>query len=205
LAGLTKEQKAIKDIEKEEKLKLEIEGKVRKEIEEKYKNETATNLKDVKIKKKIPLETMIPVKSGVQGLLVYVSRKTIGYQLEWESYGAIEYVELGELLSMKNTSKSFYINNWIFFEDTDNYSAQDIYDFLDVSKHYKNIIMGEDLDELFKKTPDEIRAIVKPLSKGIKENIAIKARLLIDSGEFDSNNRIKVLEELLNVELNPSF
>lgn len=211
MAGLTKEQREAKQAELEAQLKAELEEKIRKEYEEKYKSNSVVNEKEIKtkvnskIKKKIPLDTMIPCRSGVQGTLIYLSKKINGYQVEWEEYDSVEYMELSELLSMRNTNKSFFVNNWLFFEDTDEYSATDVYAFLEVSKYYENAIIGEDLDVIFTKTPDEILKLVSKLSKGVQDTIAAKAKKLIDSKELDSSNRIEALEKALNVELKPSF
>lgn len=210
MAGLTKEQRELKQTEADAQLRSELELKIRKELESEYKNnlstkENKTTIKATRTKKKIPLDTMIPCRSGVQGILVYVSKKIIGYSIEWDAYGSVEYLELSELLSMKNTSKSFYVNNWIFFEDTEEYSAVDIYEFLEVTKYFENAIIGEDLDNIFLKTPKEITKIVSKLSRGIKDTIAAKARILIDAKELDSTNRIEALEEALDVELKPNY
>lgn len=204
MAGLTKEERDKRNADKEAKLRSELEEKIRKEMANASTNAEATTKVPVKRKNKIPLDILVPVKSGVQGVLVYSSRKT-GYQIEWDMYGAVEYIELGELLSMRNTNRGFYKNNWIFFEDTDEYTAVEIYEFLDVAQHYENTIVGEDIETIFVKSLEEIRKIVEPLSRGVKDTIATKARLMIDSGEFDSNNRIRLLEELLDVELKPSY
>ena len=206
----SKEQREQKRLEEEAKLRIELEEKIRKELAAEMKAANTKTVKDKnetvkKAKIKIPLDTMVPCRSGAQGILVYVSKKINGYQIEWDSYGAIEYVELGELLSMRNTNRSFYTNNWIFFEDTDEYTALDFYNFLEVAKFYENAILGDELEEIFSKTPDEIKNIVSKLSKGVKDTVAAKAKTLIDSGELDSGNRIKALEESLDVELNPSF
>ncbi|MDF2588219.1 MAG: hypothetical protein K0S41_2060 [Anaerocolumna sp.] len=209
----TAEQREAKRLEEEGKLKAELEAKIRKELEAEYKArskaETKENVKvdlPVKnVKKKIPLDTMIPCRSGVQGKLVYVSTRINGYRVDWEDYGSIEYIELSELISMRNTGKSFYVNNWVFFEDTDEYTATDVYNFLEVSKYYENAIVGEDLDKIFTMTPEEIIKLVSKLSRGVKDNIAAKARILIDNKEFDSGNRIDALQKALDVELRPSY
>lgn len=211
MAGLTKEQREVKKVEAEAKYKAELEAKIRKELELEYKKNTkAVESKPVtksttKTKIKIPLDTLIPCRSGVQGTLIYLSKRITGYRIEWDEYDSIEYVELSELLSMRNTNKGFYVNNWLFFEDTDEYSATDIYNFLEVAKFYENTIVGEELDNIFTKSPEEITEIIKKLSNGVKSTIASKARLLIDSKQLDSGNKIEALEKALNVELKPSY
>ena len=206
MAGLTKEQRAAKVAEKEAALKAEIEAKVRAELKSDEKKVEVKAVENVAPKKKnIPTDYMIPVKSGVQGILVYVSKKTYGDEVEWRSYGDVEYIEYGELVSMRNTSKSFFENNWIFFDDSDDYTAQELYEMLKVDKYYKNTVLGEDLDSVFEMTPEEIEKNITPLSKGVKETIALSARTKIESGDLDSNKRIKALESALNVELVMNF
>jgi hypothetical protein len=201
MANISKAEREKREAEKEAQLKAEIEEKIRKEYEEKLKSSTSTVVETTSVKKKkIPLDTMIPVKSGVNGILVYVSRKT-GYEITWEEYGAIEYVEMSDLLAMRNTDKSFYENNWIYFEDTDEYSSTDCYKFLDVYKYYDESIVGNDLNSLFLKEPDEIKAICEKLSKGLRNTVASLARTKIDDGTLDSNKRISALEEVLDIEL----
>lgn len=201
MAGLTKEQRAVKQAEQEAKLKAEIEEKIRNEV---VAQPVINAIKSNK-KKSISTDYMIPVKSGVNGILVYVSKKTFGYEVEWNNFGDIEYIEYSELLSMRNTTKAFFENNWIYFEDTDDYTAQELYEALRVDRYYKNTVLGKDIDSIFDKTPDEIQKIITPLSKGIKETIALTARAKIDAGELDSIKRIEALEKSLNVELRPSY
>lgn len=207
MSGLTKEQRAAKLAAQEAAIRADVEEKIRKELA--TQNGSISQIPNIVTenpkKKSIPADYMIPVKSGVQGILVYLSKKTYGYTIEWNSYGDIEYIEYNELLSMRNTSKAFFENNWIFFEDTDDYTAQELYEILKVDKYYKNTVLGENLDEIFKMTSDEIIAAIAPLSKGIKETIALSARNKIDSGELDSIKRIEALEKALNVELRISF
>ena len=201
MAGLTKEQRAVKQAEQEAKLKAEIEEKIRNEVVAQPVIDASKSNK----KKSISTDYMIPVKSGVNGILVYVSKKTFGYEVEWNNFGDIEYIEYSELLSMRNTTKAFFENNWIYFEDTDDYTAQELYEALRVDRYYKNTVLGKDINSIFDKTPDEIQEIITPLSKGIKETIALTARAKIDAGELDSIKRIETLEKSLNVELRPSY
>lgn len=207
MSGLTKEQRAAKLAAQEAAIRAEIEDKIRKELitQNNYNLPESNTITENPKKKSIPADYMIPVKSGVQGILVYLSKKTYGYTIEWNSYGDIEYIEYSELLSMRNTSKAFFENNWIFFEDTDDYTAKELYEILKVDKYYKNTVLGENLDEIFLMTTDEILSTIAPLSKGIKETIALSARNKIDSGELDSIKRIEALEKALNVELRISF
>lgn len=232
MANLTKEQRAAKEAEKEAKLKqdlqvqmmadlkaqimaemkAEMEQTLRKQIEEEMKKEDEQP-KDVKIDKKqiaknmaktlrIPLDTMVPVTCNTKGSLIYVSKKIAGYTIKWDGFGSTEYMELSELASMRNSDRRFFEDNWIICEDTEDYTALQIYDFLKVAKYYKNIFTPETIDVIFEKSPGDIIKCISTLSNGMKQTIAVRAKEKIDAKELDSNNKIQALETALGMTFN---
>lgn len=214
MAGLTKEQRTAKQAEEQKKLEERIKAELEKQYQEKLETEkkklesfekTSTRKTQTTQKIDIPSNLLVPVKSGIHGILTYSSKKTFGYTVDWDDYGSVEFIEYGELLSMRNTQRSFFENNWIFIEDTDEYAASDIYKALAVGKYYNSVIVGDDLERLFAMEPKDIEETVSKLSNGVKQNIASIAKERIETGEFDSNNRIKALEKALDLEFSPSF
>lgn len=158
--------------------------------------------RDYSKKVQIPMNFEIPVKSNVQGGLVYVSRKT-GYTERWEQMGDVVYLEFQELVSMKNASKRFFTDNWVIILDTEEYTAEQIYYALQVDKYYKNISAFEDIDDVFKLSITDIGKIVPELSNGYKQIIITRAITLIkeNSPLLDSKKKINALEKALGVEL----
>ena len=158
--------------------------------------------KDYSKKAKIPKDYDIPVKSNVQGKLTYTSKKT-GYTEEWDEIGMVVFLEYDELVSMRNAHKKFYEDNWILIEDTDDYTAEEIYYALNVDKYYKNIAIFETLDDVFNLSVSDIEQIVPTLSAGYKRSIASRAmQLIVDNDErMDSTAKIKALEKALGVNL----
>ena len=208
MAGLTKEQREAKQLEQEEKLRKELEEKIRKEYEKKLKAEVSNLKKEenkteiaTKIQNaiKIPLDTVVPVTSNFEGLLYYESKRNLGYTIEWDSYGLTEYMELSELISMRSSCKRFFEDNWIIIEDTEDYSAGEIYSFLKVEKYYQNVLTPDNIDELFKKEPKEVIKTVSTLSNGMKDIIKTKAKVMYDNKKLDSNKMIEALETALNI------
>lgn len=211
----TKEQRQKKEAEKEAKLKAEIEAKIRAEYEEKLKMKSVDNSKfntdDKKIENvtnvtkriqkaiRIPLDTIVPVICNTVGGAIYTSKKIMGYQIEWDDIGSVEYMELGELASMRNTDRRFFEDNWIVLEDTEEYTAMQLYDFLKVSKYYKNVFTPENIDEIFTYSKDKIIKTIPTLSKGLKETIAARARQKLDEDTLDKNI-IDTLETALNIQ-----
>ena len=152
----TKEQRLAREAEKQAQMEKEIEARIRAEYEEKLKNATVTNSEDttkpiVKTTKatRIPLDTMVTVVCNTIGGATYISKKAAGYIVEWEDFGSEEYMELGELVAMRNTDRRFFEDNWIILEDTDDYDAMQLYEFLKVAKYYTNVFTSRNIDELF--------------------------------------------------------
>lgn len=149
---------------------------------------------DYRIKKDIDPHTIITVKNGFQGKLVYVSKKT-GEKFVWEGFGDEQDMEVSELKSAKNSSKNYFINNWFLIDEPE------IIDYLGVNQYYKNALSFDDFDDLFSKRISEINKIIPKLSKGQKKSVIYRAKQLIESGKIDSLNMIRALETNLNVEL----
>lgn len=212
MAGLTKEQREAKELEKEERLRAEIEEKLRKEYEEKLKEATAKNntsesskietAKNIQKTIKIPLDTIIPVTCNIKGNLIYISKKIAGYTIKWDNFGSTEYIELSELVSMRNSDRRFFEDNWIICEDTEDYTAMQIYDFLKVSKYYKSVFTPENIDTIFENEPTQIIKTISTLSKGMKETIAVRAKEKIEAKELDSKSKIEALETALSMTFN---
>ena len=214
MANLTKEERAkreaAKEAEMKAKIEAEIEAKIRAEYEKKLKDaeakvsksdkeETSAVAKKIQGSVRIPLDTIVPVICNTVGGAFYSSKKIMGYTVEWEDIGSVEYMELGELSSMKNTDKRFFEDNWIVFDDTEEYTASELYDFLKVSKYYKNILTPDNIDEIFTYPKDEIVKTISTLSRGMKETIAVRAKQKLDENTLDKNI-IDILESSLGIQ-----
>lgn len=208
----TKEQRALKEKEKAEelevKLKAELEAKIRAEYEEKFSKNVSTietpkdNITNMtkRMQKmvRIPLDTIVPVVCNTYGGATYISKKIVGYTVEWDDFGSVEYMELGELASLRNTDKRFFEDNWIILEDTDEYTALQLYDFLKVAKYYTTVFTHENIDEIFTYSKDKIIKTISTLSKGMRETIAVRAKKKLDENTLDKNI-IDTLESVLNM------
>ena len=214
MANLTKEERAkreaAKEAEMKAKIEAEIEAKIRAEYEKKLKDaeakvsksdkeETSAVAKKIQSSVRIPLDTIVPVICNTVGGAFYSSKKIMGYTVEWEDIGSVEYMELGELSSMKNTDKRFFEDNWIVFDDTEEYTASELYDFLKVSKYYKNVLTPDNIDEIFTYPKDEIVKTISTLSRGMKETIAARAKQKLDENTLDKNI-IDILESSLGIQ-----
>ena len=218
MANLTKEQRMAKEAEKEAQMKADLEDKLRDELEKKMKAELEEKLraemeekfkvsekdnkataKTIQNSAKIPLDTIVPVVCNVIGGASYESTRTNGYMIIWDAYNSVEYVELAELVAMRNSARRFYEDNWIVLEDTDEYTAIQLYEFLKVSKYYEHVITPENIDALFNMEDAELIRTISTLSKGMKDTVAARAKIKYDAKELDSNKKIEALETALKV------
>lgn len=210
MANISKEERLKREAEKEaqmrtemeEKIKAELEAKLRAEYEAKLQSDTAKikeTAKSIQNSAKIPLDTIVPVVCNAMGGAIYKSAKIIGYTVTWDNYGSVEYMELSELVSMRNTARRFFEDNWIVLEDTDEYTSIQLYEFLKVTKYYEKTFTPETIDSIFELDEKEIIRTVSELSQGMKTTIATRAKEKIDAKELDSNNKINALETVLKV------
>lgn len=57
--------------------------------------------------KQLPLDTMVACTNMTSGKLIYISTRQMGFTIEWEHEGDVEYIELGELVTMRNSQRAF--------------------------------------------------------------------------------------------------
>lgn len=147
------------------------------------------------IPKDIDPNTMVLVKNGFHGPLIYISSRT-KEEIVWSGFGDEQEMELKELRNAKSSAKKFFENNWFMFDE----EYEWVVSYLGLGKYYKYAIKLEDFDEIFEKKPEEVKGIVSKMSKGQKHSLSYRARQLVMSGEIDSRKMIAALEEALGTE-----
>lgn len=147
-----------------------------------------------KVRKQLDPHTIVTVKNGFPGMLIYESSKT-GEMFRWESLGDEQDMELQELKNARNASKAFYVNNWFCIDDPE------ILAYLGVAEYYKNALNLIDDDVLRSMQPDDIRGVVAQMSDGQKLALKYRVKQMIENGDIDSIKRITAFEEALGVEL----
>lgn len=145
------------------------------------------------VPKDIDPNQYVPVRNGFRGRLIYISPRT-GERFDWSEFGDMQEMELRELQNAKSSKKKFFQNNWFMLDDW-------VVDYLGVRQYYKNSVPIDEFDDLFKKSPSEIKKILSKVPDGQKRSIAYRARELIRDNKIDSLSVISALEESLGVEL----
>ena len=148
------------------------------------------------VPKDVSPNTIVTVRNGFQGRLVYISPRT-HEKFVWENFGDEQDMELREIRNAKSSSKAFFAKNWFMFDEDNEW----VIPYLGLSRYYKNAIKLEDFDDIFDNTPAKIKSIISKLSSGQKKSVSYRARELVMSRKIDSLKTIEALEEALGTDL----
>ncbi len=150
---------------------------------------------ETRAKKRLEInrDDLIECRSAVNNL-IYVSKRT-SEKFEWKEFGDVQYITLGELIAMKSTQPRMLKEGWLIVDD------EEAIEQLGLAKMYGNLFEIDDIDEFFKLDEREMKRILTNMPRGFKNSLGNFARERIQSGVIDSNRKIKLLEELLDVDL----
>lgn len=146
------------------------------------------------VPKDIDEDQLVTVINGFQGRLLYKNQRT-HERIVWPKYGARQEMTLRELRAARNTYRKYFSSNWFMFEE------DWITEYLGVSRYYKNSIPVDHFDEIFELNSKELEKKISEMTKGQKQSVAYRARILIKDRKIDSMSVIDVLEKALGVEL----
>ena len=146
------------------------------------------------VRKFEPTET-ISCRSVCYGELVLEGYKT-KMLYTWADYGDSADIEYQDLQALQSRKSAFLTKPLFVIEDEDlveqwGSMLKPIYDKIDEA----------DLEQLLKLTPTQLKKKLKGLPDGFKESVKTMAAAKIISGELDSLNRIKAIDEVLGTEL----
>jgi hypothetical protein len=137
---------------------------------------------------------LVPVMNITNGSLVYQSRKT-GMEIKFERYGDIEYLEIGELLTMRSSQRRFLDEPWVLILD------EETVEYLGLDKLYRKLISPQNIDDIFNFPIQEFEKIIESSPRGYSQLIVSRAKVKIREGALDSVAKIKALEKRFKIEL----
>jgi len=137
---------------------------------------------------------LIPVMNITNGPLLYKSLKT-GMSVKFEQYGDVEYLEVGELLTMRSSQKRYLEEPWMLIMD------EEIVNYLGLDKLYKKLISPQNVDKIFTFDQPTFQEIIENAPMGYNQLIISRAKQRLKDGSLDSLAKIKILEEKFNIQL----
>lgn len=147
--------------------------------------------------KKVEMTDEVDVVSCYYGGLKYRNKNT-GYIAEWGQFGDTVRMTVGELSAMRNGQRAFFENQWILLTGD---NADAVISYLQLDKYYQDITSVQDIDNLFRCTPEELPGVLARFSPSAKETIARRAHEKIEDKELSDINVIRVLEKSLGFDL----
>ena len=139
----------------------------------------------------------VEVASNKAGTLIYVSKKT-SEKFEWNAIGDTNWMTVEELATMRNTQRAFFENNWVKVVDE---NADDIIRHLRLVKYYENFIDLSELEDIVQMEASDIIALISPMNKEIKDNLASEAKGMIENGDLNNLGIIRALEKAIGYSL----
>ena len=140
------------------------------------------------------MNEMVSVVCITNTPLVYESKNQTGYRVDWDGFLQENWIEYKELINMRNSQRAFFEQPWVICD-------WDVLVDLKVDHYYKNIIDLEHLDDVFKKSSEELESALKIVPVGIKKLIVDRAFELRREKKLDSLSTIETIEKTLNIDL----
>lgn len=153
-----------------------------------------TNI-EVKVKKVFDDRDLIPCVSVTPGKLYYVGGKSRELYT-WADADFVTEVEYRDLrYAIKAKDKNIFKPRFVILDD------DVIAEFPELKKSYGALYTTSDLLEILKMKPAQMEKAVRGLPDGIKESLKSLVVSKIDSGEFDSVQRVRVLDNIFGTEM----
>ena len=162
-------------------------------------------------------DTEVLVMNNTQGTFYYYCPKT-HMSIRLEEFGDSEIVTMEVLEGMKNRGKSIFKNYYLVILDV--YPEENLVDEIDVSdvltylgisdlyetindelEKYGDIYSDEFFDSLLlDKDLDDFKRILDKMHLGLARRLATRAHVLFKDKEFDSGNKMNLIQEKIGVE-----
>lgn len=141
-------------------------------------------------------EDLIPCKSITPGELLMEGYKT-HFVYKWADYDDVQDVEYQDLMyDIRIQGRSFSKYPRFVILDDDFVEQNPV-----LNEIYSKIYTIADLRKILDMSPNEIKKVVETLPQGAKESLKMIASTAVHNGTFDSLNKIKVLDELLDTKM----
>ena len=136
----------------------------------------------------------IPVRSCINGRVIYKSKKT-GVTYKWLEKGTYEILTIDELLNMESQSQKFLHSSWLMVDD------EEVIEAFNLQELYDLVAKVEDIDSFITISLGEQKQIYNKLPKTLQNQVYNHIYNKVETGEIDSKSKIRELEELVQMEL----
>lgn len=164
--------------------------------ENKVEDKTLETKTENKPKKKVfQNDDMIPCLSIMEGKLVLVGART-GDVYRWLNIGDVVEVAYNDLIADVRSHGSHTHAPWIIIQDGD-FLAQ----HPEIDDLYSGLYTVEDIEKVLSMPANQMKSYIEQMPVGAQDSLKNIAIARIESGEFDSIQRIKALDEFFGTNL----
>ena len=141
-------------------------------------------------------EDLIPCRSITFGELLMVGAKT-KFVYRWADYDDVQEVEYQDLVYDVKIPGGSYSRFPRFVVIDDDFIEQNPV----LNDIYSKIYSKSDIRKILDLSPSELKKTVEGLPKGVKDSLKTMVSTMITNGSFDSMNKIRVLDEILETQM----
>ena len=146
--------------------------------------------------KKYSERDIIMVRSITVGELIYIGHKSRNRYV-WGNSGDVTGVEAGDLDYLKYTNSPYLFTPYFIIEDEDFLSQPS---WGELRKMYEEV-KDNDVKNILSLPIDQFRNVLPTLKEGYKNSLLSQMSSMIESGELDSINKIKAVDEIFGTSL----
>lgn len=168
-----------------------------KEMETATKVATEEAITTVAKAREYTAEDLIPCRSVTQGELLMPGKRS-GILYKWFAMGDTIEVEYQDLLALNSSRSSYLYEPYFVIEDEELLSQNRWKGLGDI---YKKLYAEQDMDKILNLPPAQLKQMLLKFPDSYKRALAIEVATRIDRGTYDSINRIKVFDEVMNTDL----
>ena len=153
--------------------------------------------KTIAVPKKIEKDDLIPCHSVTPGLLLYNGPKS-AIPYSWTAMGDVTYVEYQDLLAAM-VMRSDYIFDPLFVIEDEDVLADPKWS--EVKRLYDEMEDTGDIMEIINLPVNKFRRALEQSPRGMQNAIKTKVASLIAKNDFDSYQKVKIIDEVCGTEL----
>lgn len=188
-ALIDKEEKAIEEIEKEDKVELEVE-----EVAEEEDDIFSLNEDAFKPKHTFNDNDLILCMSGVSGDMRFVSNLS-NFTVKTTQFGQTVKIPYKDLVYVHNIApRAFHDGKIIVLNE----HLQEEFGLEDV---YKKVITPKNIRKVLELEADELSGFISDMPSGMKPALYDEARKLYRAGKLDSRRTVEVIENEFGISL----
>lgn len=182
---------------KAETVEKDVDVKVTETVEEKVTPKMEeSKVAEAVVEREYKGDDLIPCRSMTKGELIYIGKKTKEVYT-WADYDDVTEVEYQDLLALKSAKSPFIFEALFIIEDEELIETTK---WKDVKAVYEKIY-SDDVPTLISMDTNKFKKIFPTLPNGLKKAVITEVSTQMETGTFDSIQKINFIDELCNTDL----